>query len=292
MSWYYSILSKKMKKLNTKESLEKELQKDGSSKIDKHGVIIQGVRFPWEAYFGLAMGVLSEVVDALLLMDNLKTFLPNLGGANVAISILVGAGCFFTMAFAGFCRANPKYYSEKGDRRAIKYWKAAGFMLFALRIISGMITGATTIFDVALGDAVVGDLFAEEEFIKNIVVGAAQFVLYLSSGYMSYDSVRILTDNNLREYIQARREYRELSKKLADQNKKIKTDIDKLKMYPNLVARIVRSKSSARYTVAQYNEAARALVEMKMAVSVKPNWMDEMYDNAMAKQKRMHKEAA
>lgn len=292
MSRYYKMLSKKMRKLNTKESLEKELQKNGSPKIDRNGVIVQGVRFPWEAYFGLAMGVFSEVVDALLLMDNLKVLLPNLGGANVVISILVGAGCFFTMAFAGFCRANPKYYSEKGDRRAIKFWKAAGITLFVLRIVSGMITGATTIFDVALGDAAFSDLFAEEEFIKNIVVGAAQFVLYLSSGYMSYDSVRMLTDNNLREYIQARREYRELSKKLASQNKKVKTDIDKLKMYPNLVERIVKSKSSAKYTVAQYNEAARALVEMKMAVSVKPNWMDEMYDNAMAKQRRIHQEAA
>ncbi|MBR3052150.1 hypothetical protein IKG60_00830 [Candidatus Saccharibacteria bacterium] len=281
-----------MKKLNTKESLEEGLQKEGSSKIDKHGVVIQGVRFPKEAFFGLAMGIFSEVVDALLLMDNLKVLLPNLGGANVIVSILVGAGCFFTMAFAGFCRANPKYYSEKGDRKAIRLWMAAGIVLLALRIISGMITGATTFFDVALGEATVGELFAEEEFIKNIAIGAAQFVLYLSSGYMSYDSVRMLTDNNLREYIQARREYRELSKKLADQNKKVKTDIEKLKMYPDLAERIVRSKSSAKYTVAQYNEAARALVEMKMAVSVKPNWMDEMYDNAMEKQKRLQREVA
>lgn len=292
MSWYYKMLSKKMKKLNTKESLEEGLQKEGSSKIDKHGVVIQGVRFPKEAFFGLAMGIFSEVVDALLLMDNLKVLLPNLGGANVIVSILVGAGCFFTMAFAGFCRANPKYYSEKGDRKAIRLWMAAGIVLLALRIISGMITGATTFFDVALGEATVGELFAEEEFIKNIAIGAAQFVLYLSSGYMSYDSVRMLTDNNLREYIQARREYRELSKKLADQNKKVKTDIEKLKMYPDLAERIVRSKSSAKYTVAQYNEAARALVEMKMAVSVKPNWMDEMYDNAMEKQKRLQREVA
>lgn len=292
MSWFYKKVSKKMQKLNTKESLDMELQKDNPSKIDKHSVIIQGVRFPREVYFGLAMGVLSEVVDALLLMDNLKTLLPNLGGANTAISLLVGAGCFFTMAAAGFCRANPKYYSKKGDLRAIRYWKAAGITLLAIRIISGMITGATTFFDVALGDATFGDLLAEEEFIKNVVIGAAQFVLYLSSGYMTYDSVRILTDNNLREYIRARREYRELSQKLADQNKKVKTDIDKLKMYPNLVERIVKSRTSAKYTVAQYNEAARALVEMKMAVSVKPNWMDEMYDNAMAKQRRTHREVA
>ena len=134
------------------------------------------------AYFGLAMGILSEVVDALLLMDNLKVLLPNLGGANVAISVLVGAGCFFTMAIAGYLRANPKYYSEKADRKAIKLWKAAGLTLFALRIISGLITGATTIYDFALGDATLGDLLAEEELIKNLSIGLAQFVLYLSSG--------------------------------------------------------------------------------------------------------------
>ena len=291
MSRYYKMLSNKFKKLNTKESLEKELQDGNSIKVDKQSVAIQGVRFPREAFFGLAMGVLSEVVDALLLMDNLKVLVPNLGGANIAVSILVGAGCFFTMAFAGFCRANPKYYSVKSDRKAIKYWRAAGITLFLLRIVSGMITGATTIFDVALGDAAFGELFAEEEFVKNISIGATQFVLYLSSGYMAYDSVRMLTDNNLREYIQARREYRELRKKLASQNKKVKTDIEKLKMYPNIAERIVKSKTSTKYTVAQYNEAARALIEMKMAVSVKPNWMEQMYDEAMEKQKHLRREA-
>ena len=293
MGFLYNKFAKKMRKINSKETIEQEVSTNTSRENNKNGVVIQGVRFPWEVFFGVGIGFLSEVVDAVLLNDTLKVLTPNMSGAvSLTISMIIGFGCFMTMAFAGFLRGNRKYYSKKSDRISFSCWLTAGIALVAVRIICGLISGNTTVFDVALGDATIGDLFTTEEFITNLIVGLLQFVLYISTGFISRDSVQILTNNDLREYIGAKREHEELMKKLSDKRKMIKADLAKLTTYPKLAKRITRSKSSAKADIAQYNEAARAIVEMKMATTVEPEFMDGIYNNAMNKQKKTRFEVA
>ena len=292
MAFFYNIFAKKMRKSNSKEAIEQEVANNASRSSNKLGIVIQGVRFPWEVFFGIGIGFLSEVVDAVLLNDTLRVLTPNMsGGISLTISLIIGFGCFMTMAFAGFLRGNRKFYSKKGDRISFSCWLAAGIALVAVRVLCGLISGNTTVFDVALGDATVGDLFATEEFITNLIVGVLQFVLYISTGFISRDSAQIITNNDLREYIGSKREHEELMKKLSEKRKTIKADLAKLITYPKLAKRITKSKSSAKADIAQYNEAARAIVEMKMATTVEPDFMDGIYNNAMNKQKKTYREA-
>ena len=102
--------------------------------------------------------------------------------------------------------------------------------------------------------------------------------------------MRILTDNDLREYFLAKRRYNELLDELADTRGDIVSDISMLKAYPKYAKRLTDSKKSVLKNVAQYNESARALIEAKMAISVEPDLMENMYDEAMSKEKKMKNE--
>ena len=136
------------------------------------------------------------------------------------------------------------------------------------------------------GKMSVGDLLATEEFISNAVIALVQMVLYIGTGFMTRDSVRILTDNDLREYFLARRKYKKLLNELSEQRGDIVEDISKLKAYPKYAERLVESKRSVKKNVAQYNESARALIEARMAISVEPDLMEDMYDKVMEKEGR------
>lgn len=246
---------------------------------------IFGVRFPWEAVFFVTVGLLSEVVDAMFLNATLETLGRDLNPVvATVISYIVGAGCFFSMAFVGFQLGNRRYYTKVGERISYGFWAVAGVSLVLAKLLAGLVGGGLD--DVLAGKMSVGDLLVSEEFISNAVIAFVQMVLYVGTGFMTRDSVRILTDNDLREYFLARRRYKKLLDELSEQRGDIVEDISKLKSYPKYAERLVESKHSVKKNVAQYNESARALIEARMAISVEPDLMEDMYDNAMEKEGR------
>lgn len=246
---------------------------------------IFGVRFPWEAIFFVTVGLLSEVVDAMFLNATLETLGKDLNPTvATVISYIVGAGCFFSMAFVGFQLGNRRYYTKFGERISYGFWAVAGVALVLAKLLAGLVGGGLD--DVLAGKMSVGDLLVTEEFISNAVIAFVQMVLYVGTGFMTRDSVRILTDNDLREYFLARRRFKKLLDELSEQRGDIVEDISKLKAYPKYAERLVESKRSVKKNVVQYNESARALIEAKMAISVEPDLMEDMYNNAMAKEGR------
>ena len=103
---------------------------------------------------------------------------------------------------------------------------------------------------------------------------------------MSRDSAEILSDNNIWEYRRAKKHYEELLDELEDRRKELKEGISILQIYPTYAERLSNSKDSVRDNISQYNESARAMIEAKMAVTVEPDLMNDMYDKAMAKSGR------
>jgi hypothetical protein len=247
---------------------------------------IYGVRFPWESAFFVVVGALSEVVDAIFLCNTLMVLSDDMVLVQaILISAIVGAGCFFSMAFVGFQLGNKRYYTKFGERISYGFWISAGFALVAAKIIAGLTTGTTTIFDVTAGNAELFEVFQTEEFIKNAVIAIVQFILYVGTGFITRDSVKIITDNDMREYFLARRKYKKLLKQLSNMRGDIIEDVSVAKTYPIYAKRLVESKEAAKDNVKQYNAATRALIEAKMSIAVEPDLMEEMYDNAMKKEK-------
>jgi DNA repair ATPase RecN len=113
-----------------------------------------------------------------------------------------------------------------------------------------------------------------------------QFVLYIGTGFMTRDSVKILTDNDMREYFAAKQKYEELLEDLSDKRKALLEDMSHLEAYSRRAKRLIKSKSAAKKNIAQYNESARALIEARMSISVDPDLMEGMYDDAMKKEGR------
>lgn len=128
------------------------------------------------------------------------------------------------------------------------------------------------------------ELLATEEFIANLVIAMVQMVLYVGTGFMTRDSVRILTDHNLREYFMVRRQYEQILDELAILEGEIVEELAKLEAYQEYATRLVHSRQSGQQQVRQYNEAARALVEARMAMIVEPELMDGIYQEAMARE--------
>ena len=244
---------------------------------------IYGVRFPWEAFFFVTVGALSEVVDALFMNETLDLLNGLDTVISAIISAIVGAGCFFSMAFAGFLLGNRRYYNKVGMMFSYGFWAIAGITLVAAKLLAGMVGGGLD--DVLAGTMDAGKMFGSEEFLSQAIVAVVQLVLYIGTGFMTRDSVRILTDNDMREYQLAKRKYDELLEELAEKRKHITEDISKLKSYPKIAERLVLSKRSVMRNVKQYNEAARAIIEAKMSVSVQPELMESMYDSAMEKER-------
>ena len=257
-----------------------------SDALEHESLKRQSIRFPWEAFLIAGIGLASEVVDAMLMSETLSILTPGLEEwKNILISYIIGGGCFFSMAFVGFQLGNPKHYTSFGEKLSYGFWFFAGLSLVAARLLAGMTQGTTTIFDVSLGDATMADLFATEEFVANLIVAIVQFVLYIGTGFMTRDSIKILTENNMREYFLAKRRYRKLLDELSEKRGEIMEDISKLQAYPKFAERIVKSEKAAYKNVEQYNQAARALIETRMSVAVEPELMESMYDNAMKKEK-------
>lgn len=264
------------------EAVHKE--ETAAPKENLHQTIF-GVRFPWEAVFFVTVGLLSEVVDAMFMAGALNTLSGDLNKVqNAIIAGIIGAGCFFSMAFVGFQLGNRRYYTKIGERISYGFWITAGIALVLAKLLAGLVDGGLDKVIVGKKDAF--ELFASDEFIKNATVAFIQAVLYVGTGFMTRDSVRILTDNDLREYFLARRRYQQLLDELSDQRGDIVEDISKLEAYQKYAERLVESKRSVKKNVAQYNESARALIEARMAISVDPDLMEDMYDSAMAKEGR------
>lgn len=251
---------------------------------------IFGVRFPWEAFFFAIVGLLSEVVDAMFMNATLETLGTDLSPAVATIiSYIVGAGCFFSMAFVGFQLGNRRHYTKMGERISYGFWVSAGAALVLAKLLAGMVGGGLD--DAITGKISFANVFATEEFISNAIIAAVQLVLYIGTGFMTRDSIKIITDNDLREYMLARRKYKKLLDELSEQRGDIVEDISKLKAYPKYAARLVDSKHSVKKNVEQYNESARALIEARMAITVEPDLMEDMYDNAMEKERQSAKKA-
>lgn len=246
---------------------------------------IFGVRFPWEAVFFVVVGALSEVVDAMFMSGTLDVLNPDLmTWQNILISGIVGAGCFFSMAFVGFQLGNRRYYTKIGEKLSYGFWASAGLTLVIAKLLAGLVNAGLGNSNVAFEE-----LVQTPEFISQAIVALIQLVLYIGTGFMTRDSVKILTDNDLREYFLARRRYEELLDDLADMRGEIVSDISRLKAYHRYAKRLIRSKESVQKNVIQYNESARALIEAKMAISVEPDLMEDMYNNAMQKEEEVAK---
>ena len=229
---------------------------------------IFGIRFPWEAVFFVIMGFFSEVVDALLMKGTMDELAGTDPKSSIIISFIVAAGCFFSMALAGFNLGNRRYYKKFGQAVAYIFWASAGVVLVSARLV------------VAL---------QREDPSASIVLAIVQLVLYVGTGFMTRDGVRILTDNDIREYFLAKRRYTTLLWMLSEQRKIVVEDVSKLKAYSKYAERLVESKQSVKKNIAQYNEAARALIEAKMSITVDPDLMERMYDDAMEKEGRTTK---
>lgn len=273
----------------TKKSRQKIVtqptQEEPQAPQEKLYQTIFGIRFPWEALLFVAVGLLSEVVDAMFMNATLETLGPDLNPVvAVIISYIVGAGCFFSMAFVGFQLGNRRYYTKIGERISYGFWAVAGIALVTAKLLAGLVGGGLD--EAIAGEISFGDVFATEEFISNAVIAIVQLVLYIGTGFITRDSVKILTDNDMREYFLARRKYKKLLDELSEQRGDIVEDISKLKAYPKYAKRLVNSKRSVKKNVEQYNESARALIEARMAITVDPDLMEDMYDNAMAKEGR------
>ena len=256
--------------------------------IEKLTQTIYGVRFPWEAIFFVIIGALSEVVDALFMNSSLDTLGGGLTSAdNLLVSGIIGAGCFFSMAFAGFQLGNRRYYTKFGIIASYSFWAVAGFGLVSAKILAGLVGGGLD--DALMGKIPITEVFATEDFLSNLVIGILQLILYVGTGFITRDSVRILTDNDLREYFLARHKFDKLIKELSHKRGDIVEDISILKAYPKYAARLVRSKQSVQKNIRQYNESARAIIEAKMAITVEPDLMEDMYNKAMAKENQINK---
>ena len=277
-----------MEELNNEEKISaKEVIKNrNKAEIENKEVLPQtifGIRFPWEVFFFVIVGALSEVVDALFMNETLDILTGLDSVISAIISGIIGAGCFFSMAFAGFLLGNRRYYNKVGIMFSYGFWAIAGIALVTAKLLAGMSNGGLN--EVMAGTMSAGEMFGSEEFLGQAIVAVVQLVLYIGTGFMTRDSVRILTDNDIREYQLAKREYDELLDELAEKRKAITEDISKLKSYPKIAERLVLSKRSVMRNVKQYNEAARAIIEAKMSVSVQPELMESMYDSAMEKEK-------
>ena len=284
---------KKRQEEEAQETEPKDVDKKEEQKapIEKFYQTIFGIRFPWEAVFFVTVGLLSEVVDAMFMNATLETLGTDLNPIKATIiSYIVGAGCFFSMAFVGFQQANRRYYSKFGEWMSYGFWAVAGIALVSSKLLAGLVGGGLD--DAIAGTISFSDVFATEEFISNAVIAIVQLVLYVGTGFMTRDSVRILTDNDMREYLLARKKYKKLLDELSEQRGNIVEDISKLKAYPKYAKRLVKSKRSVKKNVAQYNESARALIEARMAITVEPDLMEDMYDNAMEKEGRATKNKA
>lgn len=244
-----------------------------------------GVHSPHVVWFFLTIGFASEVVDAIFMKSTLEVLGPELDPmVATVISAIVGASCFFSMAFVGFQQGNRRYHSQSGERIAYAFWALTGIALVGAKLLAGLVSG--NLNEAIAGNISFSKVFVTEGFIANATIAIVQAILYVGTGLMTRDSVRILTDNDLREYNLARRKHKKLLEKLSELRGDLVNDIAKIKTYPKYASRLVKSKQSVKKNIAQYNESARALIEAKMAISVDPDLMEDMYDRAMEKEGR------
>ena len=265
----------------------KNEKEQDSIQIEKMPQTIYGVRFPWEAVFFAIVGVLSEVADALFMVQSLNSLQGGSQNISLIISFIVGAGCFFSMAFIGFQQANRRYYNKVGIGFSYFFWISAGFALVLTKFLGGLKDSGLS--EALMGDISPAELFSNDKFIGSATIGLVQMVLYIGTGFMTRDSVRMLTDNDLREYFLARHKFKKLLRKLSKERGNIVEDISILKSYPKYASRLVRSKKSVQKNIRQYNESARALVEAKMAITVEPDLMEDIYDKTMEKEEKVAK---
>ncbi len=231
-----------------------------------------GIHFPWVSIIFLIVGIASEITDAFLLHESLGVLARGLSDEIAyLISFITGAVCFFSMAAIGYQSANTRVkYSTKTIEIAI--WLAVGIYIASLRILLAVEKGETGTFVEVLSN-------------HNSIMGFLQLLLYIGTGFMTYSSVKQLTNAKLYEYIMAKREYNKLLDEIADRREFIIDGVSELSLYQNYADRLVKSKKSVMSNVAQYNESVKAMCEAKMAVATEPNQMDDMYERAINKEK-------
>ncbi len=263
-----------------------KLEKKPKEKISP---TIYGVRFPLEGSLFVVIGLASVLVDASFTGDTFETLMPNANSlVSTLIPIVVCLGCFLSIAFVGFMEGNKRYYDEKVKKYTYIAWLAAGILLLVAKLLAGLVGGGLD--EMLTGETSPMEVLMSEEFLSNLVIAFVQLSLYIGTGFLTRDGVRILTENNMREYFVARKKYTKKIEELSEKRGEIVEDIAKLKAYSKYAERLVKSKKSVKKNVAQYNEAARALIEAKMAVTVEPDLMEKMYDNAMEKERKITKE--
>lgn len=259
---------------------------NSSSQTNTRAKITSGVRFPWCAAIFVTVGLLSEVIDAMFMKATLEVLSPDIDSFQaVCISAIIGASCFASMAFVGFQMGNPKYSSYKGYWLSYAFWGLAGGALVTAKLISGMVSSGDMSALIA-GEVSFGQVLFSEESLPSFVIAITQMILYLGTGFMTRDGVRILTDVNMREYFLARRQYQKILDDLSELRGEIIKDISALQIYPKYALRLQNSRNSVLESISQYNEAARARIEAQMAIAVDPDLMEGMYDHVTTKEGR------
>ncbi len=281
-------LKRQAKAQRRSAELKEDLRDSKSPKIQENQTSY-GVRFPWEAFLFMGIGLLSEVVDAMFMNATLETLGANLDPRTaVIISYIVGGGCFFSMAFVGFQLGNRRYYTKFGEYISYAFWGLAGIALVGAKLLAGLVDGGLATI-LANGESL-SKLFATEEFISNCTIAIVQAVLYVGTGFMTRDSVKILTDNDRREYLSARRKLNKLLDELANNRSALIEDISLLQAYPEYAKRLLRSRQNIKQNIQLYNDSVRALIEARMAISVDPDIMEDMYNSVMEKEHNIKKE--
>lgn len=227
-----------------------------------------GLQIPYLSLVFILICILSEVTDAILLVDVLSRTLSSLPTFLVwIVSCITGSICFFSMAFEGFCKARNE---DHNPIIGIIIWATLGIVLIWLRINSALL-----------------DFTSLKEFFqsRDVTMGILQIVLYLGTGFMTYACSKKITKAVICEYFLTKIKYKKNYEYLEDLKTEIMLNISCLRNYSLYTNRLDNYYEKMDGEIEFCKKEVEALVESKMACYVEPDIMDKMYKYSIRKSK-------